>query len=322
MPPLNRHQLPLLFVISLPFVCGGATCHLWSQPQVPAAPTRFATPPSLDEALGAVNENTRRVSQLQTDSALLTIAGVPAKLRASIAMEQPQRFRLQARVFSPELDLGSNDELFWFWAKSNPDRALYFARHTDYVQSGASRLLPVEPQWLIEAFGLIRLDQDMFYEGPFSRDDGTFEIRSTSPGVAGRVARSLVIDGKYGWIVEQTVTDEMGQVLAHVKASEHRFDPVSGASLPHQIAIELPQTNLALQINVSDYSINQLYGDPAELWSLPPMDGYELVNVAGLERVESPAYSPYRPAPGSGPLPQTEIRSGFRPNYRGYTTVR
>ena len=318
MPPLNRHHLSLLFIISLPFFFGGATCQQWSQPPVPSAPVLFVTPPTLDAVLTAINENTRRVNKLQTDSAILTIAGVPAKLRTSIALEQPQRFRLQGRVFAPELDLGSNDELFWFWAKSNPDRAFYFARHADYAQSGASRVLPVKPQWLIEAFGLITLDENSFHEGPYPRGEGVFEIRSHLTAAAGRLERTLVIDDK-GWIVEQTIADERGQVLAHVNASEHRFDPISGASLPHQIAIELPQANLSLQINVADYSINQLYSDPSELWKLPVMDGYNLVNVASLEHVGPPEYLP---ALRAGPPNHQEIRSRFRPSYRGYTTLR
>ncbi len=52
------------------------------------------------------------------------------------------------------LDVGSNSELFWFWVREAPTRAVLFSRHDQFAQSAAAQILPIEPTWLPEALGL------------------------------------------------------------------------------------------------------------------------------------------------------------------------
>ena len=51
---------------------------------------------------------------------------------------------------SSELDVGSNDELFWFWIKRNKPRALFYCRHDQFGSSNARQMIPVDPGWLAE----------------------------------------------------------------------------------------------------------------------------------------------------------------------------
>ena len=110
------------------------------------------------------------------------------------------------------------------------------------------------------------------------------------PDQAGEYVRSLVIDDKYGWVVEQQVTDSAGQLIAAAKASNHRFYPTAGVSLPHHIDVRFPPAQLTFSIDVGQYSINQLAGDPLQLWSLPQLEGYTPVNLADA------AVAPMRPS--------------------------
>src|SRR5207247_5394457 len=84
-------------------------------------PIAFSALPSPTEAVAAVNANTQRVQSLQTQGATISIPGAPA-IGADIAVERPKRLRLRAKtqLLGPELDLGSNDELFWLWAARMP----------------------------------------------------------------------------------------------------------------------------------------------------------------------------------------------------------
>jgi hypothetical protein len=77
-------------------------------------PIVFSALPSPAEAVAAVNANTERVRSLQTQGATLSVPGAPA-ISAEIAVERPARLRLRAatQLLGPELDLGSNDQLFW-----------------------------------------------------------------------------------------------------------------------------------------------------------------------------------------------------------------
>src|SRR5262245_44001544 len=80
-------------------------------------PIAFSALPSPIEAVSAVNANTQRVQSLQSQGATLSIPGAPS-VNAEITIERPLRLRMRAKtqLTGPELDLGSNDELFWLWA--------------------------------------------------------------------------------------------------------------------------------------------------------------------------------------------------------------
>lgn len=296
----------------------GATCNRMRRAPEALTPTAFAAPPTLAEIIYAVNANTGRVQSLQTDSASLSIPGYPS-LRATIAMERPRRLRLRANFLGlgPELDVGSNDEIVWFWAKSNPEPAVYYARHEQLAATPLQPLVPLDPTWLMDAFGLVQIEPAGPHDGPVTRADGSLEIRSRW-GRSGEYVRTLVIDGKYGWIVQQYVTDSAGQVVVAAKAANYRYDPLVSVSLPHHVEIQVPRAQLAFVVDVSQYSVNQLAGDPRQLWSLPQMEGYNLTNLAESHGTPSPGpWSPSRTVP----VQATDTpHVGYRPRYRGYST--
>ena len=53
----------------------------------------------------------------------------------------PRRVRLQAETSAtgPEVDLGSNEEVFWFWVNRNEPPAVYFDRHSQRAGSAAQK---------------------------------------------------------------------------------------------------------------------------------------------------------------------------------------
>ena len=53
-----------------------------------------------------------------------------------------------------EIDLGSNDELFWFWIRRNDPPGVYYCRHAEFASSPISRELAVDPHLVAQAFGL------------------------------------------------------------------------------------------------------------------------------------------------------------------------
>jgi hypothetical protein len=230
--------------------------------------------------------------------------------------------RLRARFVVQELDLGSNDKLFWFWANSDPEHAIYYAWHEEFVQDATNNVLPVGPDWLIEALGLVNLDPSGWHDGPSERPDGRYEMRSRLIRRGANFTRVLVIDGKYGWITEQHVLDSVGRLLAVARCSNHRTYPAAGVHLPHRIDIELPPAQLAFQLEVGKYLVNQLTGDPIELFSNPPhFDGYRLINLAAPQSMPAqsmPAPTEARGASVYAPEGAGYPHTAYRLKYRGY----
>ena len=154
-----------------------------------------------------------RCVSLQTTGAKLHVAGAPT-LSASLALERPRRLRMQASLgfTGMELDLGSNDEEFWFWAKRNEPPGVYVARHSEADAPGVRSVLPVPPTWLIDALGIVEMNDDCQYQGPFARSAEQFEIRAVCPTGYGYLTKVIVVDARFGYIVEQFVFDPDGNI--------------------------------------------------------------------------------------------------------------
>src|SRR5688572_11627998 len=152
--------------------------------QGPVAPQVLAEGATRDQIIAAVNQNSARIRSLSVTGASITIPdtmGLPT-LTGNIAAERPGRFRLTAgTAFGQEVDVGSNDELFWMWVRRNQPPAVYFCRHDQFAGSNIRQIMPIEPSWLLAAMGIVDLDPASVIDGPLPRGDGTVELRSRMP---------------------------------------------------------------------------------------------------------------------------------------------
>jgi len=248
----------------------------------PPAPDLLPAGASLEQIIQAVNQNTSRVLSYSTNNASISAPGMPAipMLRGNLVARRPHRFRLQAStaLTGPEVDLGTNEELSWFWAKSNQPPALYFIRHDRLTGSSARQVLPVEPAWFLSALGMVEFRSSDFHEGPRPHGNGTVEIRSVINSATGTITRSTVIDVKRAWVLQQHLYNDAGRLLASAIAHSHRYYPEYGVSLPQKIEIRLPPVQLALSINVGTVQLNSLVDNP-QMWSMPVLSGYPQVDL-------------------------------------------
>jgi hypothetical protein len=318
----DRNRTIANLVILACMVCAsGATCQrpvLNYNPFVaagPAAPQVLPPGATREQIVAAVNQNSSRVRSLSVSNASITIPnmlGLPL-LSGNIAAERPGRFRLTAgTIGGPELDLGSNDELFWLWVRRNQPPAVYFCRHSQFANSNIRQMLPVEPSWLLAALGMIDIDPASVFDGPVpsARGAGTVELRTWLPSAGGTLQRVLLIDATRAWVVEQHIYDQGGTtLLASARAETHRYYDVEQVSLPERVSIELPTANLKLAINLGQMQINQLQGDRSQLWTLPTFDGYPQYDLGGA--------APGTPLPGQAP-PQPISNAVIPSAYAGY----
>jgi hypothetical protein len=302
-----RRLIVILACVSAMAASSG--CRWWPgarMPWAPPAPVVFTAPPTADDIVRAVNSNAAPIRQLSTDSATVTAAGFPP-LRANLAFERPQRFRLRASLLGPELDVGSNEELFWMWVKHSPEPGVFYARHDQFANSPARQLFPLDPSLVVDSFGLLQLDPLAAYDAPRDLGDRKVEIRTRIPSPEGDLTRVIVVHDRHGWVLEQRLFDTAGRNIATALASDHRHYPEAGVSLPHRLEVRLPAAQLNFTINVRNFRVNQLDGNPAQLWTLPQMEGYPLVNIADprnlpVSRLDPPASPNAGPGPSNTPL--------------------
>ncbi len=273
-----------LLLVAASVASSGASCpNVLRGYQVGTMPLPRALPPqaSLDQVINAVHDNTQRVRSLMSTQAVLVVSGVP-RLSARVACEPPRRFRLQAQtsLTGPELDIGSNDDLFWLWLRQHQPPITAFCRHEQYAQSKARQLLPIRADWMPELLGLVNFRPEDTHDGPYPQADGSIEIRSRIDSGDGELVKSTILDGTTGLVAEQHLFTPAGERLASVRTSRYRVDPPSGATLPHLVEVSWPASGVDFKLELSAITVNGASPDPTQLWQMPAYPGYEPVDLA------------------------------------------
>ncbi len=304
-----------LLIVAVTFCASGATCQRSMlvnpfAPPGPMAPQVLAEGATREQIISAVNQNSAKIQSLSVTGAQITIPdtmGLPI-LTGNIAVERPRRFRLTAgTAFGQEIDVGSNDDLFWMWIRRNQPPAVYICRHDQFANSNIRQIMPVEPSWLLAALGIVELDPAGVFQGPVPRADGTIEIWSWMPSASGTLRRVTAIDARRAFVVEQHVYDQSGTtLLASAVAESHRYYEVEQVSLPDRVSIRLPTSGLAFQINLGRMQINQLAGDRQQLWVLPPFEGYQQHDLGG-----APTGAPLPGQVGTRMLPSGVVPAAY-----------
>ena len=244
----------------------------------PLPPPVLEPQPNLADLFAAINRNAAKVRSLKTTDANVAISasGMPAaNVTAIIALERPRRFRMKATHMFLGLaaDIGSNDELSWFWAKMFQPPALYFCRHDQIHQSQARRIMPLEPEFLVEAFGLtsIGLNPAEQHQGPTPIGNGRLRIDTIRQSPSGPLKKVTIVDGKSAIVLEQHLFDQQGRLVISAITSQHRRDPLSGAWLPRKIDLtsNVMGQKVAMSIQITNLEVNTLGPNDAELWQKP-----------------------------------------------------
>ncbi len=317
---IRWQQLTVLGAMIL-FVSSGATCiprrsHNEFQP-----PALFQTPPDIVQLSEAINR-TRAVQQLQSNAVTVRIPDLPT-LSAKIVWERPRRFRMTgglSRMTGTDFDLGSNDDMFWMATRHGPSPSLYYARHDQFASQIDRQILPVSPEWLIEAMGIVDLDPSNVIGSPRPLADGLIEIESTIASPIGQYRRTLHVDPKYGLVRQVLLRDPTGRLLASSILSNHQYYQTIQTSLPHKAKVQLIPSGgppMNLEVDIGFYTVNDNQGQDPERWSAPQSAGFTLIDLVQLNSGQSTSVRTpeYQPAPTT--VPQTSFRGvmgmdGFR----------
>jgi hypothetical protein len=299
---LSRLAFPLLATL---FSASGATCPQVVNTYGVTQPRVLPPTATVSDVINTINANTAKIQSLATDDASISVPFMPS-LRAHLYYDRPRRFRLlgETMISGQEVDLGSNDDIFWFWLKRNPQPSVFYCRHDQFATSLARNMLPVEPEWVIEALGIVTLDPAGQHTGPVRSGQGRLHIETAINTVRGPMTRVTEVDECQGWIVGQHLYDSQRRLVASTLASRHGREPVSGVALPARIEIQTPASDtsaqFSLRLDLKNVRVNQLPANQEQLWTLPSYPGSTPVNLAdpNLRMVDPRNAPPTAPPPG------------------------
>lgn len=273
-------------------------CHgIWGG-RSPLPPTTARQKPALPYEIGAaelvehLHANSDRVHSWIARDCRMSIRmpnGMPVRLGATIACEEPRNFRLVADgSLVVSADIGSNDGQCWWWMQPG-ENVLFTVPHSemDYVRNhplmSKTMSMPFEPDWLMEVLGVTRLSAEGM---TIHRDTHPERVNLVSEHntADGRMFRRVtVVDLHGGHIVAHRMVDSANHTIARAKLSDFQYK--QGAKLPGKIEIDWPTMDMSMTFTIRNLAVNgELQGN---LWQPPSAKSMTYVSLPDhLRRLE------------------------------------
>jgi hypothetical protein len=247
---------------------------------------RFSEDPQLEEVVDHLNRNVDKLHAWQANGVKIRANNMPG-LSGSLVVEEGQHLRMVVNSLAGhEVDMGSNNDVFWIWAK-RMEPAYVYCRHEQIDVARQSLGVPFEPQWLMQALGVAPIDT----EGLTMQIDATRQhARLVQPLLTAHgqpLQKVMVVDLVHGVITEHCIQDSRGQKIAVARLDDFRRDKASGAVLAHRVRLDWPQNQMSLVMNMGEVEINPT-SIPSQIWDMPAMRGTQVVD---LGRVSDPGVS-------------------------------
>lgn len=281
----ERGQMTLLQIVLLGALCaalsGCANMRAMTWRRDPLAPKSCTLPqnPTVAEIVAHVNANVDKIQAWKCDSVRINAAGVPVPLDGHLYVEREHRLRLEvASVMGPEVDFGSNDELFWIWSRRAERPEVLYAAHADLDLAQQRFPVPFEPKWLMEALSIAPLSAE---GARLESAPGSAEVRLVSDHTLpnGQPVRKIVlVDGCHGKVLEHSTYDANNRPLVRVRLGDHRYDAASGALLPRYVKLDWPMQKMSMEMVMNGVQVNPA-SLPPQVWSMKQVPGTQAVNL-------------------------------------------
>jgi len=252
-------------------------------PFVAKAPCALPPDATATEVVDYLNANTAKIPAWRADNVQIRgrrKADTGMAVDALLAIEAPRNFRLVAR--SPileEVDLGSNSEQYWYWIRRAEPKNVFVAYHDEESVERRSIPIPFDPDWIMEAFGVMPIDASQATVEPGPPNSQTLRLISYRMSPSGeQVRKETIISACHGIVREHVLYDSQGQLIATAKLNGHVRDRNTQAVIPTRVDLDWPRAELGLTMELGTIEIKPQHMPPS-LWQVPAKKGYPVYNM-------------------------------------------
>jgi hypothetical protein len=250
--------------LGLALLVGAAGCPEGSRlnllrPNSPVNPLP-ATPPSKEDLVAYLNDNSANIPGVVSDDVTMTVymggsVGIPVGAR--MYAEGPRNFRMKAKMFgNDEVDLGSNNQEFWYWIKRSEQPWQVFCSYQALEEGRVKQMpFPFQPDWVLEAMGMGKYGPADRYERIVEKETVKLVERTKSP--QGVPVRKIIVfnlrpaSGDQPQVTDYLlVEDATGKLIcsAHIK----RRQIIAGrAEIPRDMELNWPEAKIKLGLTIN-----------------------------------------------------------------------
>jgi hypothetical protein len=290
--PMMRRSLPCWSLVLLVLVAG-CTNTRWGflnrEREADRAP--LGPPPSKEVLVAWLNNNADRLQTIRCDNLDITVhqGAIPIGLRGKMSAQKPRGFRMSgALATSPMVDLGSNDQEFWWWISKDRPPDQYYCSYDDLNKGRVPFIpFPFQPEWIMETMGLGPYGPADRYQ--LESDKDTLRLVERAPSPQGKMVRKVIVmkrrpqtEPNPQVVAYLLLDDATGKEICSAEISEVKVHKIFPAQVivPRRLELRWPDAKVRLALRFDDVTVNTQL--PHTVFERPEMPGVQSRDLARL----------------------------------------
>ncbi len=225
----------------------------------PAIPTEKPTRAQLVDYL---NRNAQQIRALQSAEVDLDCKYQlqSVGLRGRLDCQKPHNFRLTANVIGNRaVDIGSNEQEFWFWISKAEPPHLYHCSYADF-QRGVRLPFPFQPEWIMEALGMAEYGPESKYQLEVKAT--TLELVEDTVTPQRQKVRKVIVFQRAQSPVQvprYEIQDANRKVICSAQISEvqpFQVPQLGQVSVPKRVQLSWPAERMEMKLVLHDLVLN------------------------------------------------------------------
>jgi hypothetical protein len=231
----------------------------------PPPPRANAETPDAATLVGYLNDNARRLQSVESPDVFITARGGEMKggLTGKLSCQKPRSLRLQAIFMgSQAVDLGSNDQEFWYWFKQGEPNYLMHCSYQDLSAGNAKIPFPFQPDWILATLGMAEYDPNAKYV--LNKDNPrTLELVEQTTSPQGVPLRKVTVFSRNGagsgrpQVIAHKLQDANGKDICAAHVADVQYDQHSGAVVPKKVKLLWPAADLEMEMTFEKLIVNR-----------------------------------------------------------------
>jgi hypothetical protein len=213
-----------------------------------------------DKIVAALNANAQRVQTLQCQEVDMTCTqGIQSfNLQGTMVCQKPRNFRLNAKLMNNTIvDMGSNNQEFWWWISKADPPYLFHCTYDDFARSQGRIQLPFQPDWVIEALGMMEYDPHKQHQ--LASNGNKLELIEETVSPQGKPVRkitTLVRSENRVQVTAHILEDNRHKPICSAMITQVQQDRTTGAFLPKVVELKWPSENVRMKMILPDIQVN------------------------------------------------------------------
>jgi hypothetical protein len=250
-----------------------------------------AKTPDVPGLVSYLNDNAQRLQSLECRDVSIDArqGSQPIGLSGVMSCARPRNFRLQARVLgSPAVDMGSNDQEFWYWISKAEPPYLVHCAYQDLARGNVPLPFPFQPDWILETLGMAESNPNGKYE--LKVNPKTLELIEQTVSNQGQPVYKVTVFNRapsgsgQPQVTAHLLQDANHKEICSAYVAEVQVDKGSGGVFPRRVTLVWPAEQVQMALKLDSVRVNGLVDRDrmAALFTRPQMPNVPTIDLARL----------------------------------------